>query len=164
MEDASVKLELLVQAAEAQQALASSTLEQLRAQTTGIDATVRDEIRATLIEELRALGEEARAAAGTLRALRRSAHVRFLVLSAASAALAAAVPVALAWRFLPTQAEVASLHAARDALRVEVSRLERRGGRIELSECGSTRRLCVRIDGGAPAYGAAGDFRVLKGY
>jgi hypothetical protein len=164
VEDSAAKVEVLLQAAEAQQSLAASALEQLREHAARLDATVRDEIRATLIEELRALGEEARAAAATLRALKRGAHLRFLLLSATSAALAAAVPITLAWGFLPTPEEVAQLRAARDGLRAEITQLERQGARIEFSHCGAARRLCVRVEGTAPAYGAAGEFRVLKGY
>ena len=164
MEDTAAKVELLLQAAEAQQALAAGALERLRDYPAVLDATVREEIRVTLIEELRALGEDARRASAALRALARAANLRLLAFSTLSAALAAAVPLGLACWLLPTPAEVNSLRAARDTLRGEMAGLEKQGARMELSHCGSTQRLCVRVDRRAGAYGAAGDFLVIKGY
>ena len=51
-----MKLGLLMEAAQAQQGLAAQALERLREHTAGLDAVVREEIRATLIEELQARG------------------------------------------------------------------------------------------------------------
>jgi hypothetical protein len=164
MEDSAAKVELLLQAAETQQALAGTALDRLREYTSCLDATVRDEIRATLIEELRALREDARRAERTLRALARAANLRLLLWSVTSAGLAAAVPFALAWRLIPTPEEVVSLRSARDALRAEVEQLAQQGGHMQLSHCGSNRRLCARVDRRAGTYGAAGDFLVLEGY
>ena len=102
MEDTAAKVELLLQAAETQQALATGALERLRDYPAALDAAVREEIRATLIEELRALREDALRASGALRSLARAAGLRLLVWNAASAALASGVPFALAWWLLPT--------------------------------------------------------------
>jgi len=46
MEDLTMKLGLLMEAAQAQQALAAAVLQQLREHTGGLDAIVREEIRA----------------------------------------------------------------------------------------------------------------------
>jgi len=35
---------------------------------------------------------------------------------------------------------------------------------VQLRHCGAARRLCVRVDRGAPLYGEAADFLVVKGY
>jgi hypothetical protein len=164
MEDSAAKVELLLQAAETQQALAGAALDRLREYTASLDDTVREEIRATLIEELRSLGEDARRAERTLRALARAANLRLLLWSVTSAVLAATVPLALAWCLLPTPEDVLSLRSARDALRAEVEQLARQGGRMQLSHCGSSHRLCARVDRRAGTYGTAGDFLVLEGY
>jgi hypothetical protein len=49
-------------------------------------------------------------------------------------------------------------------LAAKVSRLEQRGGRIDLRQCGASRRLCVQVDLKAPKYGEKADFYVLEGY
>ena len=164
MEDSAAKVELLLQAAETQQALAGAALDRLREYSAGLDTAVREEIRATLIEELRTLGEDARCAERTLRTLARAANLRLLLWSVTNAALAAAMPLGLAWCFLPNAAEMASLRSARDALRSEVELLGQQGGHMQLSHCGSSRRLCVRVDRRAGAYGSAGDYLVAEGY
>src|SRR5256885_6807294 len=72
VEDLSMKVGLLMEAAETQQALAAAALEQLRAHAAGLDGIVREEIRATLIEELGALDEDSRRAGESLRALKQA--------------------------------------------------------------------------------------------
>jgi hypothetical protein len=164
MEDLTVKLGLLMEAAERQQALAADALERLREHTGGLDAVVREEIRATLIEELGALSDEVRSTTQALQALQRAAGLRIAVRSAALSALTTLVPLACAWWLLPSRAEVAALRSVREDLSGNVTRLAAQGGRVELRHCGSARRLCVRVDRGAPLYGEAADFLVVKGY
>ena len=164
MEDLSLKLGLLMEAAEAQQALAATALERLREHTGGLDAIVREEIRSTLIEELGALGEDSRRAAQCLRALRQAASLHLGAWSVAVTALSAAIPFGAAWWLLPSRAEIASLRATREELTANIARLTREGGQVELRQCGAARRLCVRVDRGAPPYGEASDYRVVKGY
>lgn len=164
MEDVTVKAGLLMESVEAQRALAADTLERLQAHTAGLDAVVREEIRATLLEELSAVTDEGRRAAQQLRGLARAAGMRLALWSLGSAVLSGAVPLALGTWFLPTRAEVARLAAARDALEGELARLTHEGGRAQLRRCGTRQRLCVRIDRSAPAYGDGADFLVLKGY
>ena len=48
-EEETLKIGLLMEAVQAQQTLATSMLERLREHTAGIDAIVREEIRATLV-------------------------------------------------------------------------------------------------------------------
>lgn len=66
--------------------------------------------------------------------------------------------------------QIDSLREEREALIVEVAKLnaaaldfERRGGRAELADCGSPRRLCIRVNK-TVGYGEGRDFFVVKGY
>ena len=164
MEDETLKLGLLMEAAQAQQTLATTTLDRLREHTAGIDAIVRQEIRATLLEELQALDEDSRKAAEALRRLQRTVNLRLIAWSAVVLGVASLLPWSLAWWLLPTRAEIEALGAKRDELAANVARLSRQGGNLDLRHCGATQRLCVRIERSAPAYGAAGDFLIVKGY
>lgn len=159
-----MKLGLLLEAAQSQQALASTALEQLRERTGALDTVVRDEIRNTLIEELREVADDSRRAAHSLRALQRVATVRIAVWSLGIAILATAMPLGLAWWLLPSRADVVTLRLARDQLSANIALLSARGGRAALRRCGAAQRLCVRVDRDAPAYGDAGDYLVVKGY
>ena len=162
--DDTMKVGLLMEAAQAQQSLAATTLEKLREHTAGLDAIVREEIRATVLNELHALTEDSRRAAAALRRLQRVANLRLLAWSAAILTLAAIVPLGIAWYLLPTQAGVAALKATRDQLTSNIDRLSHQGARMELRHCGGAQRLCVRVDRSAPTYGAGGDFFIVKGY
>ncbi len=164
IEDDTLKVGLLMEAAQAQQALAATTLDRLREHTAGLDAIVREEIRATLIEEMRALAEDSQHAAQALRRLQQSANVRLIGWGAAVLSVAASLPAALAWWLVPTSAEIDALRARRDELSANIARLTRQGANVELRRCGNEQRLCVRIETSAPAYGAAGDFRIVKGH
>jgi len=164
IEDETLKLGLLMEAAQAQQTLATTTLERLREHAAGLDAIVREEIRATFLEEMKALGEDSYRAAHALRRLQRTATVRLVSWGAAVLSLAALLPFTLAWSLLPTRSEIQSLTARRDEMTANIARLSGQGGRVELRHCGTEQRLCVRVERSAPAYGAAGDFLVVKGY
>jgi hypothetical protein len=164
VEDLTLKLGLLMEAAQSQQALAAASLERLREHTGGIDGIVREGIRTTFIEELQGLAEDIRRAAQALQSLRRAANLRLLSWTAALALVAAALPLGLAGWLLPNRQEVAALRSTRDELTANITSLHEQGGRIELRRCGTARRLCVRIDRAAPAFGEGGDYRVVKGY
>jgi hypothetical protein len=153
-DDDTFKLGLLMEAAQAQQTLATAALERLREHTAGLDAIVREEIRATIVEEMRALAEDSVRAGKALRALWNGAIV----------ALSALIPFGLAQWWLPSHAEVAALTARRDQLTANLRQLAQAGGQIELRHCGRAQRLCARVDRGEPPYGTAADFRILKGY
>jgi hypothetical protein len=159
-----MKLGLLLESAQAHQTLAESVLEKLKAHVLDLEGIAREEIRHTLLEELHAVGEDARRATDTLRALRHAADLRVVIWTLVMAALSCAVPAAVGRWILPTHDEIAALSARRDELTASVTRLTREGGRIELRRCGSEQRLCVRVDRRAPAYGEASDFLVVKGY
>ena len=164
MEDSTVKVGLLLETAEVHQAAVAETLERLRQHAAGLDAVVREEIRATLVEELQDLQRYSQLAVESLRTLARHANLRIIALGAALAILASAIPFALAWWLLPSPAEIAALHASRDQLSADIARLRGEGATVDLKHCGPERRLCARMDRAAPRYGEAADYVVLKGY
>src|SRR5258708_40242791 len=66
LDDATLKVGLLMESAQAHQTLAEGQLERLRAHTQDLDGVVRDEIRLTLGEEPQALPAEATRATRSL--------------------------------------------------------------------------------------------------
>jgi hypothetical protein len=164
VEDDTMKLGLLMEAAHAQQALVANALEKLKAHASDLDDIVREEIRRTLVEELQLLGDESKRAAEALRRLGRSANTRVVLWSVGLTVLCAVLPLCGEWWFLPSQSELTALRAKRDDLAASIASLEQRGGRIDLRRCGGTDRLCVRVDRKAPTYGEAADYFVVKGY
>lgn len=159
-----MKLGLLLENAHAQQGLAETVLERLKAHVSELEGIAREEIRSTLIEELHALSEDSRRAAETLRRLRHAANLRVALWTLAMASLSCAVPLIAAWWLLPSRADIADLSARRDALQRVVSNLTAQGGQLKLDRCGPARRLCVRVDRSAGVFGESGDFLVVKGY
>jgi hypothetical protein len=125
---------------------------------------VRDELRAAFVEEFRALGEASQRAAEALQSVRRAASARVALWSLGVVLACSAIPVTVAWVALPSRASVQRLRNERDALETRVAELARRGGRVDLRRCGASGRLCARVDRSSPAYGADGDYLILKGY
>jgi hypothetical protein len=164
MDDTVMKCGLLMESAQAHQKLAENQLEQLRAHTRDLDAVVRDEIRRTLIEELQMLTAECKRATESLQRIRRSASVRVGLWSIGIAFLCSGIPTAIVRWTVPSESEIAALRARRDQMAASVATLDRQGGRIEWRHCGETQRLCVRVDRGAPTYGAKADYHVVAGY
>jgi hypothetical protein len=164
VQDDTMKLGLLMEAAQAQQVLATTALDRLREHTAGLDAIVREEIRTTLIEQMRTLDEDSRRASEALRGLQRTANTRFVLWGAVIVTFTALVPVGVAWNMVPSRAEIEALTKRRDELIAGTERLAHQGGGVDLRHCGKALRLCVRVDRSAPAYGEGGDFLVVKGY
>ena len=164
MDDSTMKFGLLMESAQAHQKLAETHLEELRAHTRDLDGVVRDEIRRTLIEELRTLTAETQRATESLRKIRRSATLRIGLWSVAIAVLCTGIPTAAMRWALPSRSEISALQARRDELAAGIAALERRGARVEWRRCGDTTRLCVRVDRKAPIYGENADFYVVAGY
>jgi hypothetical protein len=163
-DDTTMKFGLLMESAQAQQKLAEAQLEALRAHTQGLDGIVREEIRRTLVEELKELTLESQRATQALHGMKRAAGLRTLLLSVVVAVLCTAIPGAMARWVLPSAAEVEALRVRRDQLAASLARLELEGGRVDWRRCGESARLCVRIDRAAPAYGEKADYYVVKGY
>jgi hypothetical protein len=164
VDDATMKVGLLMESAHVHQRLAEGQLEKLRAHTEDLDAVVRDEIRRTLVEELQMLTVETTRATRALQKLRSGTAWRGMALSLSGAMLCALVPMALARWALPSPADIATLRARREELAASVAKLEQQGGRIEWRRCGEARRLCVRVDRKAPSYGEKADYYVIEGY
>lgn len=159
-----MKLGLLLESAHAHQTLAEGVLEKLKSHVGELAGIAREEIRATMLEELNALGEDSRRAAETLRRLRYVADLRMVLWTLAMAALSCAVPMGAAFWLFPSRNEVVVLSARRDALEAAVERLKAEGGQMEWHRCGAAQRLCVRVDRKAGVFGETGDFLILKGY
>jgi hypothetical protein len=164
LDDATMKVGLLMESAQAHQKLAEGQLERLRAHTQDLDSVVRDEIRRTLVEELRALTTEATRATRALEKIRSASALRGAGWSLAAALLCTLVPIGVARWTLPSAAEIVTLRSRRDELAANLAKLEQQGGRIDWRRCGNARRLCVRVDRQAPTYGDKADYFVIEGY
>lgn len=164
MDEATMQIGLLMEAAQAQQRLADASLKKLKAHASDLSVVVREEVRRTLVEELQAVASDSRHAAEALRRLRQSVAVRFGVWSIALSVLCSATALLIAWWVLPSRADIAALRARRDEYAQAVAGLDRQGGRIDLRRCGGSSRLCVRVDRHAPAYGEGAEFLIVKGY
>jgi uncharacterized protein involved in exopolysaccharide biosynthesis len=164
LDDATLKVGLLMESAQAHQKLAEGQLESLRAHTRDLDGVVRDEIRRTLVEELRALTAEATRATREMRKIRGAGSLRAAAWSLAAAVLCTLAPIAVAQWALPSVGEIAALRARRDELAANLAKLEQEGGRIDWRRCGEKRRLCIRVDRKAPTYGDKSDYLVIEGY
>jgi hypothetical protein len=166
--DETMKCGLLMETAQTHQSLADAALQRLRTHTQDLDAVVRDEIRRTLVEELRSVASEIDGAARSLRSLAHVANLRSALWSIGTITLGGAFTIAItivATRsLLPSHSEIAGLTARRDELALAVARLEQRGGRIDLRRCGDSERYCVRVDRNAPAFGRQADYLVVAGY
>jgi hypothetical protein len=164
MDDSTVQFGLLMESAQAHQKLAETQLERLRSHTRDLDGVVRDEIRRTLVDELKTLTAETHRAAQALRGVRKTGVIRSAAWSVSVALLCALIPVGAARWVLPTPAELASLRAKREEMNASLQRLQQLGGQVEWRRCGEAARLCVRVDRKAPTYGEKADFLVLEGY
>lgn len=164
MDDHTLKFGLLMESAQAHQKLAEAHLEKLRAHTQEIDGVVRDEIRRTLVDELRAVTVESERTARALRAMKHAANMRGIAWTIGISLACTAVPAAVAHYFLPSAADVSALRTQRDAMAQNVASLKASGGNVDWKNCGKPPRLCVRVDRKAPVYGEQADYYVAKGY
>ena len=156
MDQDSVKLGLLIEAAHTHQKLAEAAIANL-------EVAVRDQVRRTLMDGLRTLHQETEAAVEALQRAKRAANVRLTFLPFGLTAIATAIAIFVAWCILPTPAEVAALRSQREELASNIESLNQRGGRVDLRRCGPG-RLCVRVDLHASRYGDSSDYLVIKGY
>jgi len=164
LDEATMKVGLLMESAQVHQKLAEGQLARLHAHTEGLDAVVRDEIRRTLVEELQMLTAETTRATRALEKLRSGTARRGMVPRLLGAMLCGLLPIALARWALPSPADLAVLRERREELAANITKLEQQGGRIDWRRCGTARRLCVRVDRKAPGYGEKADYYVLEGY
>lgn len=164
VDDGTVKLGLLMEAAHSHQELADASLRRLQAHTQDLDQVVRDEIRRAFVAELGALIDEGARTADMLRSMRHAATARLGWWGALiGVAPGIAVTLLLGW-WLPTSGQLAALRAEQARLSAGIAQLADGGGRIDLRHCGDSARLCVRVDRRAPAYGEQADYLVVRGY
>jgi len=161
MDETTLQLGLLMEAAQAYQALADTSLNALQAQVRGLDTMLRDQVQQALGEGLWAVTQESTRAAQSLQSLRRAAGARAMLWTIATTGLCAAVVLGTMRWLLPSPEEMARLRAQRSELAAAIAELERRGAGIDWRRCGATHRLCVRIDTGAPAFGPRADYRIV---
>jgi hypothetical protein len=164
MDDTTMQLGLLMEAAQAHQRAAESSLKKLKATANDLAGIVRDEVRHVVIEEFQSLVADSKRASDALHAVQRAANVRVLVWSVGITTLCSAIPLLLTCWIIPSRAEISALRAKHDELATKIASLEERGGRIDLKRCGDGARLCVRVDRKAPTYGAQSDYLVVRGY
>jgi len=130
--------------------------------------------QAVAAEARKALEEgttRARAAAQSLeqvsRELRKHRLLHTGVITLASTlGIIAAVMIALAF-YLPSKSEMEALRTEKAKLQASIEDLSKRGGKIVLSTCGPTKRLCVLIDASAGKFGDPKldeSYWVAKGY
>jgi hypothetical protein len=164
MDDTTMKIGLLMEAAQASQKSADSSLKKLKAMAGELGSVVREEVHRTLSQELQTLVTESKRASEALHRVRRAADLRITVWSVAIMTLCSLIPLGLAFWMIPSASEIAALRARHDALVSRINQLEQRGGRIDLRRCGVGGRLCVRVDRRAPIYGEQSDYLIVRGY
>jgi hypothetical protein len=96
VDDPEVSMGLLMEIAQSHQQLAEASLESLKEHAAGLDAVVREQIRRTLIAELRGVHVEAERAASSLRRVQKAADLRIVAWSIGIAVLSALIAAAVA--------------------------------------------------------------------
>ena len=163
MDQDSVKLGLLVEAAQTHQKLAEGAIEKLSRHTQGLETVVRDQIQRALVDGLKSVHAETQGAVEALQRVKRAANVRTVFWTLGVTAIALGVALFVAWWVLPTPAEIAALRTERDALASKIAALNQRGARADVRTCGEG-HLCVRVDLKAPRYGDHSDYLVMREY
>ena len=142
----------------AQQLQIQELLAALESRSRDLDTTVGEAVQ-------RALGDAAGIrAADTLSQVHRATAVRFARWSFGIVSACALAPTVLSWALLPSRAQLLQARQTLEQLSAGVAQLSRQGGRIDLRQCGTGNRLCVRVDRKSPYYGENADYMVLKGY
>lgn len=163
MDQDSVKLGLLIEAAQTNQKRAEAAIETLNKHTQGLETVVRDQIQRALADGLKNLHAESKGPVEVLQRVSRAANARTAFWTLGVTAAAAAIAFFVAWWVLPTPAEIAALRTEREELASNIAILNQRGARADIRRCG-TGHLCVRVDLKAARYGASSDYLVIRGY
>ena len=108
---------------------------------------------------LSALNESEKRTSDAIRAQSRS-----LQRTALRSWMAVVIPIAVSLALGLGALGAMSWYIAGQIHNATLERLAQEGGAIQLSQCGESRRLCVRIDEDAGVYGENGTYRVLEGY
>ena len=107
VDDAEVSIGLLMEIAQAHQQLAEASLTKLKEHAVGLDAVVREQIRRTLIEELRGVHLESERAVQSLRRVQKAADLRIVRWSVLIAALSAVIGAVVGYGTVHTCKELA---------------------------------------------------------
>jgi uncharacterized protein YPO0396 len=163
MDQDSVKIGLLIEAAQTHQKLAEAAIEKLNERAQGVGAVMRDQIRSAVAEEMRIVQAETQGAVEALQRVKRAANARVTLWTIGLTAIAAGIALFVTWWILPTPAEITALRTERDELASNIAILNQHGARADVRRCGAG-RLCVRVDLKAPRYGESSDYLVIRGY
>ena len=163
MDQDSVKLGLLIEAAQTHQKLAETAIEKLNEHTQGLEGVLRDQIRRALVDATKIAQADSQGAAEALQTVKRAAKARTAFWTLGVTAAAAAIALFVSWWILPTRTEIVALRTERDELAGNIAVLNQRGARADFRRCGAG-HICVRVDLKAPRYGNASDYLIVKGY
>jgi hypothetical protein len=154
---AHVELNQVLEALHAQQSQLDAVVATLDARSRDFDTSLETAI-------FRALMAPSGERAAALSQMHRAIAVRFAKWSFSVVSVCALAPAALSWILMPSRAQLLEARQTRDQLAAGVAELTQKGGRVELTHCGTTNRLCVRVDRKSPFYGPTADYIVVKGY
>lgn len=158
-----LRVGLLLETAQTQQRVGEEVFERLRDHLGSLDALVRCAVGRAACESLETVRGEVEQAEAALRRLRQAATVRALTWSTVAMVLNAAIGLVILHLLLPSSAQINQLRARRALYASDVRRLRQFGGAVELRRCGTTGRLCVRVQRDGPRYGRHGDYLLVKG-
>ena len=116
------------------------------------------------VKALQGVTDRAEQAEENLHQASRALSWKWTAICAAMGCTLLATVVGLSMLLVPTPSEIATLRA-------NVAALEARGGKVQLTQCGPSNRLCAQIDikantakNGAFGWGKEGDWVILQGY
>lgn len=116
------------------------------------------------VKALQGVTERAEQAEENLHQASRSLSWKWTAICAAMGCTLLATVVGLSMLLVPSPNEIADLRA-------NVAALEARGGKVKLTQCGPSDRLCAQVDlkantakNGAFGWGKEGDWLILQGY
>src|ERR1700754_3049302 len=111
MDDITMKLGLLMEAAQTHQRSAELALKKLKATANDLADTVREEFRHFVVLEFQSLATDSNRAADAFRNVQRAANVRALAWSIGITTLCSAIPLLLTCWLLPSRSEISALRA-----------------------------------------------------
>ena len=159
-----LKIDALIDAADAAQARALEAIDALNATRAGLQQAVAQAARLSTQEALKSLHSELERAQRIVIDLQRLSLWRAAWQHVMVALVAIVITlVAVSW-YVPSVGDMQALRAEKAQLAASIADLEQRGGRLQISHCGPERRLCVAVEDYAGIYGKAADFRIAKGY
>lgn len=135
-------------------------------------ASVQQQTQSTLgdsvmpaVKALQGVTARAEQAEESLHQAASSISWKWAAIWGATSCVLLATIVGLSMLLVPSPNEIADLRA-------NVAALEARGGKVQLTQCGPTNRLCAKIDvkankgkdGQGDGWGKEGEWRILQGY